>query len=176
MLWLQAADTLYVDASRPYDSAVQRLSRSGPHRIEGIWTFRAEQITVSIERTSTSDGSSYHIILLDAPNRRLRPGTVIGSLTPGASTGIYEARLFSSMDGKGLLSRPKVYYAKLTDSDSRIEFRSPRHDYAINPAGLLPYALRRIIRRHNYSRDEQPQRGCVRIYPQPIVPEEPVYL
>lgn len=151
------------------------------HHIEGIWQFPATGAEVAIIRqdTSAETGPSsaavtiYQIILLDSPSRTLRPGTIMGLITPSAARGEYNARIYTQSLGSTLLI-PKSFTLTLSDQDASLRFVRHKGAFSINLWRLLPYLWRYTIHPNNTS--DTKDDGCVRIFPNPPIPREPVYL
>ncbi len=149
------------------------------HHIEGIWRFPSDGSEVAIVRSSSSrheymgDVEGYCIVLLFSRNRALRPGTIIGRISPSAKERAYEARLYTVAKGSTLMM-PKQFNLQLNDADTRLVFVQKRSALSVNPWRLLPYAWRYVVRRND--RSGASTAGCVRIFPAPELPFEPIYL
>lgn len=156
----------------------ERLASMPLHHIEGIWQFTGQGFTVAIERDGaesgnyTSDSEGYRIYLIQAPNRALRPGTVIGHVSRSASEGVYDARIYTKSIGSRM-SAPKGFTVKLDAGDSRMVFEPKKSALSVNLWRLLPYMWRYSVRQNHNS---APAEGCVRVFPVPDLPFEPVYL
>ena len=88
---------------------------------------------------------------------------------------MYDARIFTSRHDDGTkLSSPKKFTVTLTDDDSRLTIKEYGKSYIFNWWRLLPYMYRYVINR----RDNSPGdiEGCVRVFPEPTLPLEPIYL
>lgn len=156
----------------------ERLASMPLHHIEGIWEFTGQGFTVAIEREGADSGDfsanpeGYRIYLIQAPNRALRPGTVIGHVSRSASEGVYDARIYTKSVGSRM-SAPKGFTLKLDDNDSRMVFEQKRSAFSVNLWRLLPYMWRYTVRPNHTS---TPTEGCIRVFPVPDLPFEPVYL
>lgn len=160
------------------DSVVRRLSISPLHRVEGIWRFPGSGATVVIERVtggaSLPDAVTYRMVVLRSENASIRPGTVMGYLEPSADSNKFSGKLFTHSGEPGVLSRAKRFTLKLVESGSRFTLTAVKSKYSVNLWRLLPYMFRYSVR-ENRSRGEAPQ-GCVKVFPVPEIPAEPVYL
>lgn len=181
-----SAENKFIDAL-PFSSAhvtgfsasalMNDMAEMPLHHIEGIWQFPSTGVSIAILR-DTSAGNSrdaavrYNIILLHSPNRSLKPGTTMGMATPSARHDTYDARIYTRAVGSRL-SIPKKFTITLDFDNSALLFRRNKSAFGINLWRLLPYLWRHSVYRN---RQEPPADGCVRIYPEPLYPREPVYL
>lgn len=160
------------------DSVRQRLSSLPLHEIEGIWEFAGEGSYMAIERSHDTSGAStlYRMVTVRSTNLSIRPGTVMGYLTPSSKRGVYDARIYTShTDDATRLFKPDTFTVTLGDDGSRITVKPYGKIFRFNWWRLvLPFMYRRVI-----SRVERPAgdiEGCVRIYPAPAKPLNPRYL
>ncbi|MDE5724652.1 MAG: hypothetical protein K2H88_02560 [Duncaniella sp.] len=160
------------------DSVRERLSTLPLHEIEGIWEFAGEGTLMAIERAPHSSGAAtlYRMVAVSSSELSLRPGTVMGYLTPSSKRGIYDARIYSSHTDEGTrLWKPEKFTVTLGDDGTRITVKPYGRIFRVNWWRLvLPYMYRRVI-----SRIERPAgdiEGCVRVYPAPSKPLNPRYL
>lgn len=160
-----------------YSSMMALMAEAPLHHIEGVWQFPSTGVKIAIR---ISDGFApdntapvYDMILIESPNRAMRPGTVMGLISPMAKRGDYEARIYTSSVGS-TLTMPKKFTLTLADDDSSLTFRQHKSAFSVNLWRLLPYLWRYTI--HPNHQDRRDNNGCVRIYPQPAFPREPVYL
>lgn len=147
------------------------------HHIEGLWRFPSDGTEVAIMRMPTDRGSldepeGYGIILLFSRNRALRPGTVIGRISPSAKEHVYEAKIYTFSKGSTLMM-PKKFSLQLNSDDSRLVFDQKKSAISFNLWRMLPYAWRYSVKRNRNSGSTS---GCIRIYPEPDLPHEPIYL
>lgn len=158
--------------------AVDRLKESDLHHIEGIWQFPATGVEVAIMRTDDRHSdkesriTSYRIIILYSPNRSLRPGTVMGLVTPAPKRGEYDARIYTRSVGTSL-TMPKRFTLTLDNDDGALSFKQHKSAFSVNLWRLLPYLWRYSV--HANQQDKSTE-GCIRVYPAPLLPREPVYL
>lgn len=172
---LLSAAPLGAGAPMDFDSVVSRMAASPLHRIEGVWRFPADGGLVAVERTDRHSAAvEYVLAVVAAGNRMLRPGTVIGRISPTSKPDVFEARIYTSVDNDGNPTSAKTYTLTLTHDDSRLEIRHVRKGVKLNWWRLFPYMFRGIIT----PVDESPRNldGCVRVYPEPAIPENPRYL
>lgn len=163
-----------------YDiESVKRAMDSRPlHHIEGIWLMTDTSAKVAIELEDDASGieataaTAYRIVLLSSPNRALRPGTVMGRIIPAAKEGVYQTELYTSATGSRL-SSPAAFTAELDKSDNRIVMTRHRSAFSVNLWRTLPYMWRYVVRKN---RPAPTYHGCVRIYPAPVPPLQPIYL
>lgn len=160
-----------------YSSLLHSMSEAPLHHIEGIWQFPATGVTVAISRqdgfdTPASPAQLYSIVLVFSPNRAMRPGTVMGLIAPMAGRGEYEANIYTSSTGSKL-TIPRKFTLLLSDDDSSIKFKRHKSAFSVNLWRLLPYLWRYTV---TPNRDNRENDGCVRIFPEPPLPREPIYL
>ncbi|MCM1519250.1 MAG: hypothetical protein NC098_00490 [Lachnoclostridium sp.] len=155
--------------------ARQQLSELPLHPVEGLWKFPGEEGVIKIMRTD-ADARSYEMVVLTAPDNFLMPGTTIGHVTPTAAYGVYDATICTDITpGRTLKpSRPKKFVISLTDEESRIMMRRYGKTVKFKWWRLMPYMFRWTIIESESSRGEID--GLVRIYPEPAIPLNPVYL
>ncbi|MCM1348318.1 MAG: hypothetical protein NC338_02815 [Firmicutes bacterium] len=165
-------------ASFRADSVRHILSQLPLHHIEGVWQFTGNGTEIAIirrEPTLSAIASKpivYEIILLQSPDRALRPGTVIGLVTPSAKSDTYQARIYTKSSSSTLFS-PRNFLLKLDKEESRLVFDKKKNEYGLNLWRLIPYAWRYSIHRNNQGTSNE---GCIRIFPAPELPIEPIYL
>lgn len=160
------------------DSLISRLSAAALHPIEGIWQFAGSGATVAIERMSGEGrlpgAREYRMVALRSEDPAVRPGAVMGYLEASGDSREYDARLFTDSRGGGVLSKPRHFTVRLAEEGCRFELRPVKSKYSLNLWRLLPYMFRYSVR-ETRSRGEAAA-GCVRIFPEPEIPAEPVYL
>ncbi len=160
-----------------YSSLLHDMSEAPLHHIEGIWQFPATGVTVAISREDGFDAPAspaqvYSIVLVFSPNRAMRPGTVMGLIAPMAARGEYEANIYTSSAGSKL-TIPRKFTLQLSDDDSSLSFKRHRSTFSVNLWRMLPYLLRHTVTPNRENREND---GCVRIFPEPPLPREPIYL
>lgn len=168
-----------------YDTMTEVTDRMGTiplHSIEGVWRFAAEGTLMAIERDPATEYSpddagtvTYRMVIVSAADLSLRPGTVMGYLSPTSRRGVYDARIYTGRtDAATSLHSPKTFTLTLSDSDSRLSINRYGTTIRFNWWKLLPYMYGRLITR----REKSPGAidGCMRVYPAPAIPMEPRYL
>lgn len=168
-----------------YDNAAvvtERMEAMPLHSIEGLWRFAAEGTLMAIERDDSREISPdeagtmvYRMVIVNAADLSLRPGTVMGYLSPTAKRGVYDARIYTGRtDAATTLHSPKTCTLTLSDSDSRLVIARYGSSLRFNWWRLLPYMYSRLISR----REKSPGNidGCLRVFPAPAIPAEPRYL
>lgn len=167
-----------VDGYADRQAVERRLTRSGMARIEGIWTIPSTGAEFAIERTSGTalgaEATAYRIVVLRMPDRSVRPGTIMGYLTPGAASE-FDAAIYTSSDATdGTLRTPARFTLRMHD-DGTLGFKRVRQRYDIELFRLLPYMFRRVIRTHRGD-DGSASSVAIRKFPQPDIPLTPRYL
>lgn len=165
-----------------YDSdslVIARLGAGAMERIEGLWRFAADGGRVAIERRQLRAGAAgasvYAMVVVESPDRAVRPGTVMGYLVATARADTYIGQIYTDMTDRGTaLCRPRDITLRLTDSESRFAIEPIEKGLKINLWRLLPYMFRWSVK---YV-DQTPRDldGCVRLYPAATEPSEPRYL
>ncbi len=158
-----------------YETTLNRLNHLDLHHIEGIWQFTSDGVTVVIERKQTNKHSivkGYTIKVVESPNRIIRPGTLMGHIEPTASQKSYEARMYTNNMGSTLVMSKK-FTLTLDDDDSRLVFNQHKSSISVNLWRFIPYMWRYSLRSNNKPKSSH---GCIRIYPEPELPLQPVYL
>ena len=154
---------------------IGKLDELPLHHIEGIWQFPATGVEVAMLRREqaglSASGRVYDMILVNSPNRVLRPGTVMGVVVATGRRGEYDAKIFTKTIGTSL-TLPKKFTLKLSDGDSSLEIKPVKGRMIFNLWRLLPYLWRYAV---YPSREPVRSDGCIRIYPNPPAPLEPVY-
>lgn len=168
-----------------YDTAaevVERLSTMPMHSVEGLWRFAAEGTLMAVERVADREFSAdeagtvtYRMVIVRAADLSLRPGTVMGYLSPTAKRGVYDARIYTGRtdDGTKLYS-PRTFTLTLGDSDGRMAINRYGTTFSFNWWRLLPYMYSRLITKREKKAGDI--NGCIRVYPLPAIPAEPRYL
>lgn len=160
------------------DSVKARLSTLPLHEIEGLWEFAGEGSVMAVERDERTSGAAtvYRMVAVRSTDLSIRPGTVMGYLTPSSKRGVYDARIYSSHTDDGTrLHKPEKCTVTLGDEATRITVRPYGKGFRVNWWRLLlPYMYRYLITRTDRSPGDI--EGCIRIYPAPARPQNPRYL
>ena len=149
------------------------------HHIEGIWMMTETSAKVAIELDNTAasgartyDAPAYRMVLISSPNRALRPGTLMGQIIPSAKEGVYQAEIYASAIGSRL-SNPVKFTVELDKTDNRIVLTRHQNAFSVNLWRALPYMWRYVVRKNQPA---PTYHGCVRLYPPPVPPLQPIYL
>lgn len=161
---------------RSLEEVCRDISASGPELIEGVWRLTApgsDGVLVAIERESPGD---YVITVVEAPDRSLIPGTLIGRATRGSERGVYDSWMYASSPLSTLRGlHRRDFTLKLSDDGNRLTFRKHRSPWAVNLYMSIPYLFIRPSIRNERFVETTPQ-GAERVYPVPLPPIEPIYL
>ncbi len=155
-----------------------RLKTSGMHAIEGIWQFADNGTKIAIEREDpdkfpNTGYTLYRLVIIDSPNNFIKNGTIMGYATPTAKRNNYEARIYTSVyNGNKLKNTQNVILS--INEDNRLVFKEYNEGYKLNIRRLIPYIFRISITK--YSTRPQDLDGCIKIFPEPGIPIEPIYL
>lgn len=169
----------HIDGYASPDSVERRLSSLPLHDIEGIWSFPGSGAVVAVERSADPSVGvvgvdTYLIVVVRAADRSVRPGTVMGLLRRGSSRSGYEACVFTDTGSRGELKSPRTADITLSDDKAFLRIEPRKSRWRFDPRGLLPYMLRRTVRRESGA--DAPPVGCYRLYPVPAIPVNPRYL
>ena len=121
------------------DSMRVRLDETDMQPLEGIWYYPNEEVTVGIERYKGQHNIGYRIILLDSPDIKDVPGTVIGYIASSAVDNKYQLWLYSQRD-KVTLVKPLQCVATLNKEATTLTFDPPRWKFKVrvNIVRFLP--------------------------------------
>ncbi|MBO7382428.1 MAG: hypothetical protein J6U03_03565 [Muribaculaceae bacterium] len=161
-----------------YDSVekvTQRMSDKILDAIEGVWQFTGEDgALVAIEKDPTTTGlPSYKMIVIDSPQRALLPGSVMAKIHSTVKPDTFEADIFTHFNLSSMnLDRPKKFI--LTLKNARLTIKPVKAKLSVNLLRLIPYAYRLGLSYRDHRPDDLD--GCVRIFPVPPQPSNPVYL
>lgn len=160
---------------------VEERMRSMPlHAIEGVWQLTGEGSVIAIEKmpqdVTTAGVPVYRMAVVRSSDISIQPGSVMGYVTPAAKKGQFDARIYTGRtDDHRMLTRPQKVMITLSDDGSRMVY----HPYGFKLRFnwwrlLLPYMYRTLLTPMESTRGDAD--GCVRIFPQPSPPLNPVYL
>lgn len=164
-----------------YDSpeAVKERMASRPlDRVEGLWQLAADQAVVAIElcddpRVVPPGVKAYQVVIINSPRHTMRPGTVMGYLTPTARHDRLHGRLYTR-SVRSWLEGSEPFIIKLTDDD---HLSMSPESHRLKPG--LRYNLNFLLRFSIVDREprEEGLEGFTRLYPTPSTPPlTPVYL
>ncbi|MBD5347194.1 MAG: hypothetical protein HDR92_08730 [Bacteroides sp.] len=161
---------------RSLDQVCSDIAASGPEAVEGVWRLTApdsEGVLLAVERESPGE---YVLTVVEAPDRSLIPGTLVGRVTRGAERGVYDAWMYSSSPLSALPGLKRNNFTlKLSADGNRLVFQKHRSPWAVNLYMSLPYLFVRPSVRKERFVESTPQ-GAERVFPLPLPPIEPVYL
>ena len=135
--------------------------------IEGVWDFPDEAMKVTIERFSSPNFSprlAFRVIMLEADDMFLLPGTVIGYIAESADNSIFDLWLYSEQQEQKLYSPVKC---KATLSDNALLFErtlSLKMKVRVNFSRFLPKLFRGITISPEVKTEPLPV-GFKRIFP-----------
>ncbi len=160
------------------DSVSRRMESRPLCPAEGIWEMAADGAVFAVERTDVSDTEvlprELRLVIIRSPQRRVRPGSVMGTARPTVKPGVYEARLNTKIADLDGLTVPRKFLLKVNEAGSTLTIEPFKSPVKINLFRLIPY-LYRAVR----LQDSRPQGldGAIRIYPPTTAnPLTPVYL
>lgn len=145
------------------DGIEERMDIEASSPIEDVWKLVATGGLIAVERVESrgadvGSADCYRMVVLRAPDRAVRPGTVMGYLQPTAAGGTYEAKIYTDTDGDGTLRGAKSF--RVVVSEDAMQFYRVRSGLSVNIFRLLPYMFRRAV---DYRPDDHNGLdGCVR--------------
>lgn len=110
--------------------------------LEGIWHFPEDMVTLSIERFSSHEFSErykYRMVLLNAEDKSLIPGTIMGYILDSAQNDNFYIWIYSQQQGNKLVM-PQKCIASLSKDNNSIIFQKPalKFKLRINFARFMP--------------------------------------
>lgn len=177
--FLISANSSLAQQSRPcdIDRAIEVCSALPLDRLEGVWAYPEDGVTVLILKTNSHSYSSlqeYEISVLESDDCRLLPGDVLGSIASTPEADKYAISLFTEKD-KSLLQKSNSCAALLSkDADALIikEDNKKKFNFRINlnPSRLLPNFWRIVrvstsVGNNTNSSSTQTSIGMVKLYP-----------
>ncbi|MGN0211554.1 MAG: hypothetical protein ACI4AN_01255 [Muribaculaceae bacterium] len=146
---------------------VAKMSTMPLAAIEGVWSYPDEMMTVAIERFGSARFSpriAYRVVMLEADDVSLLPGTVIGYVAESADSNKYELWLYSEQQGQRLRA-PVQCVATLSDGNLLFRrIRSLNVKVRVNFARFLPKLFRGISVTPEVQTEKLPV-GFRKIYP-----------
>ncbi len=145
------------------DGIEERMDIEASSPIEDVWKLVATGGLIAVERVEprgadVGSADCYRMVVLRAPDRAVRPGTVMGYLQPTAAGDTYEANIYTDTDGDGTLRGAKSF--RVVVSEDAMQFYRVRSGLSVNIFRLLPYMFRRAV---DYRPDDHNGLdGCVR--------------
>ena len=124
------------------------LQSISAHTIEGVWQYVDDGVIFGIERFSNPDFAkriAYRIVLLQADDAALIPGTVIGYLSQGALPGHFDIWIYTHFNSDGIPLYPVKCDAALSADGRHITFKKNskfKFKMRVNMSRLLPSLLK----------------------------------
>lgn len=142
-----------------------RLVATDLQPIEGIWQYKAEQMTLGIERCQGVQGAEYRIILLHSADLELLPGMVIGYMASSADETKYSLWLYSERN-RLTLHGPMQCVATFNRDRGTIIFDPPHWSVKVkaNFARFLP-SIFRVVSITPEKHEERLPVGFNKIFP-----------
>ncbi len=167
---VSAIVTGYADS----DSVTARMRQAPLTPVEGLWQMLDGGALFALERhtdpalpASTQPGT-YRLVMVKAPSRLIRPGTVIGHAVATTQADVLEARIYTDFALEHHLGLPRSFTLHLASDGAALTFKPRKSRFTINAFRLLPYMYRNVVR----LRDNRPDNldGAIRVYPPVITP------
>ncbi len=159
-------------------AAASRLRQIPLHPVEGLWQFPGQSAVIEIRRDSTavSDGvvGRYLMILIRPASKNVQAGATVGTLVPTGKYGVYDARIYTELPSDRRRVRPTSCLLSLEDEESRLAMKSYGKKLKIRWWRLMPYMFRFAFSETETRRADVD--GLIRIFPEPAIPINPVYL
>lgn len=127
------------------DSMRVRLLQYDLQPIEGIWLYKAEKMTLGIERCDEVDMADYRIILLHSDDLELLPGMVIGYLASSVDETKFRLWLYTERN-RLTLHGPMEAVATFNRTKGTIIFTPPHWKVKVraNFVRFLPSLFRAV--------------------------------
>lgn len=176
-------DKALVDIGYTPIDAEKYLTENAVLPVEGIWEYVDEMMTFSIEQLHDKRFSpryKYRIVLLEAEDRSLEPGTIMGYMAETAKSDMFYIWLYS--EGKdGELYSPRKCTVNLSENCEELIFEPNKVEvkWRVNFFRFLPSLFRAISLSVNGD-NEKELTGFKRIFPKnttnPSLNSEIIYL
>ncbi len=131
-------------------------------RIEGVWSYPQDGVSVLIHKSSKSE-ATYDINIVESEKLSLLPGELLGTISATTAPDKFSMKLFTSKTNNKLL-RPRECSLALTADDCGLIVKSKTRHWQINPMGLLPYFWK-IARMKESDPTKNLPIGMIRLYP-----------
>lgn len=148
------------------EAARQWCDQATLDRVEGIWEYPEDKVTVLIRKPAAASGTEphdYEIVALDSPGYTVEPGMTIGWLERTTDPLKFKMHLYTKRK-KGKLSKPKKCAATLVNEDCGMTVTASRLSFTFNPLGLLPYFWKLVRVRQTDPTKSLPA-GMLKVYP-----------
>lgn len=141
------------------DSLERTLSAMPLDEIEGVWQFNGGGEVL----ISKSAGNGYDLISLDAPDRRIMPGTVIGTIRQTAVPHKFDAAVSTSYKSVANPRQWKKFVIEADHSGNFLSFKKVKGKVKVNLWRLIPYMFRGVVAPATDTREGLD--GLYRVYP-----------
>lgn len=131
-------------------------------RIEGIWEYPDDGVTVLIRRQGATTGI-YEVVAIDSEDTRITPGNIIGQLESSPDPRQFRLTLLTKAR-KGVLGTPAQCLATLSTEGDALFVKSKKTKIIFNPSVLLPRFWRVARIRTSDPLDKMPA-GMIKVYP-----------
>lgn len=122
------------------EDAMQWCDTHPLDRIEGIWSYPEDRVTVLISRVKGQD-HQYVVTAVSSEGLSVIPGEKIGEVYSTADPDRFRIRLFTTRK-KGMLGKPADCAARLTAGDYGLTVAAKKRTWTFNPFAFLPYFWR----------------------------------
>jgi len=122
------------------EAAKQWCDSATLDRIEGIWRYAEDNVTVLI-RKAPGKLHDYAVYVVETDDCRLEPGERIGEAYATAQPDKFRLILFTSRKSS-ILCRPKECAATLVADDCGLAVATKKRNWTFNPMALLPHFWR----------------------------------
>lgn len=159
------------------DSVEARLDHLPLQGAEGLWQMTGDGAIVAIlpaDRPDAPSGSCI-MVMVEAPARHPRPGTLIGYMVPTAKQGVYELRMYTRLRADLTLDRQRSFLLTTTQGGNRFSLSTVKPKVRFNLWRMAPYMFRYSVHIRGDQRDGL--NGALRMYPEwEGASVKPVYL
>lgn len=151
------------------DSVKARMAAQPLGAVEGLWQMLDGGALVALERhidpslPAMAQPGTYRLVMVKAPTRLVRPGTLLGHVCATAKPGVFEARIYTDFARESGLGVARTFYLHLAADGSVLTFKPQKSRLKVNPFALLPYMYRRVFRLQDNRPDDL--NGACRVFP-----------
>jgi hypothetical protein len=132
-------------------------------RIEGIWLYPDDKVTVLISKSNDNLPGDYSIKVINSEDNSLLPGEILGYVENSSMPDKFSITLYTSRKNLRLF-RKKKCSASLTNQDESLIIEAKSIGIKINPLGLLPHFWR-YVRYQSSDPTSKTPHGMRKIYP-----------
>lgn len=155
------------------DAVKQTLDQLAFTPIEGLWMMTDDGARFAIiadsDESRLTPQEFLLMVIVDSPDRSVKPGTVFGVAAQSAAKGVFDALIISDLDPDSRF-KAKNFLLKLGD-EGRLSIIPVRKGLRINLWRLVPYLFRHSVKSVNNRPEELD--GAIKIYPAPAKPFQP---